>query len=199
MSDNLQHLKNNNGILLIDKYDEVKEYLECEIFKEGCGFQEPYGDDSVILSQRLTKELALKGAKALKDLGYQVNICCEAGVSNNDELKYILVYAGDENELKEATEYTLENGRFFLVGNLQHSGIDNNQILRFYDKDDELKMIHFTTSSQFHNAEIIAREILSNNESFAYATADFKGDIAAIARIDDDEIKMRINKQLRRM
>lgn len=191
-------IKNNNGVLLIDKDYLVKEYLEWEIFKEGCGFQEPYSDDSVILSQRLTKELALKGTKALKDLGYQVNICCEANVGNN-ESKYILVFAGDENELKEATEYTLENGRFVLVENLQHSGIDYNQILRLYNKDNELKMIYFTTSSQFDNAEMIARKILSNNPSLAYATADLKGDIAAITRIDDNETKARVNKTIRRI
>lgn len=186
----MNNIKNNNGISLIDKENEIKDYLETAIFKEGCGAQEPYGDESIIMYQRLTKELALKGQKALVDLGYYVNIVCESSALDSDKSKYCLIYASNANEMKEATEHTLENGRFFVALKLENSGFDHNQTLKFYDKDNKLKCVYYTSSGQFHNAEQIGLEILNENPNLSYAIAVLKDDAATITRIGEENKKI---------
>ena len=306
-------IKNNNGISLIDKESEIRDYLECEIFKEGCGAQEPYGDESIILYQRLNDELAIKGANALLKLGYKVNILCESTALDSDKFKYCLVYASNEVELKEASDYMSENDKFFKVEiptlrtqienniykilnhlnihhdkdmsdigiedttiyegltkewaitaekiindlieieqlksanleffnykvnvfckptelysdeaqyciaygdntdemkkvndymsengyttiyNVENSKFDYNQIIKFYDKDDKLKFLYCINSGQFHNAEFEAREILNQNLNLSYATAELKGDVAAITRIGEEDKRTEINRMI---
>lgn len=193
----MNNIKNNNGISLIDKEYEVKNYLEAAIFEEGCGAQEPYGDESIIIYQRLTKELALKGQKALVDLGYYVNIVCESSALDSDKSKYCLIYASNANEMKEATEYMLENGKFFVALKLENNEFDYNYILKFYNKDNELKCVFYTSSGQFHNAEQIGREILNETPSFSYATAKVNGKVcSAITRIGEEDKRAEINAKI---
>ncbi len=65
----------------------------------------------------------------------------------------------------------------------------NNQIIAFYDKDNNKKFICYTDSGQFHNAEKIGREIMAKDKSIAYAKTYYKGDETAISKINEKSLK----------
>ena len=52
----------------------------------------------------------------------------------------------------------------------------NNQIIAFYDKDNNKKFICYTDSGQFHNAEKIGREIMAKDKSIASKTKSKSND-----------------------
>ena len=157
------------------------------------------GIDGVKMYKNLTKEIALKVEEECMneflDSEDKVAIFCDTKALDNDATKYCAVIACNGTQMEKTTEYMLKND-FCQVYNLDGSKFDYNQVLKFYDKNDKLKCLYYTDSGQFHNAESKAYMILNANPNLSYATADLKGDVAAITRIGEDDKKAEINKKI---
>lgn len=194
---NYEKLKNNNGISLADKNEELKSYLRYGItggIITNNTFQQPYNDESIILDEPILESpFGVDIEKALKELGYEVNIVKE----RDGSFFCNIVYASDKENLKKATDSFIGDDfeKYIILNNLKDRVDKTKQKINFLNENHELIRKYYTDSSQFDNAERIAREIALEDKNIAFVTTELYGDVA---RIDISEIRNTKAKSKRR-
>lgn len=186
-------IKNNNGIALEDKNEELKCYLRGitgGIITNNT-FQQLYSNESIIIDEPILESpFGIDIEEALKELGYEVNI-----VKKRDGSFYCnIIYASNREELKKATDYFIDNDfeKYIILNNLKNRVDITKQKIDFLNENYKLIRRYYTDSNQFHNAESIAREIALEDENIAFVTTKLYSDVA---KIDISEIKD-IRKQM---
>lgn len=188
-------IKNNNGISLEDK----NEKLKCYLLRITGGiitnsfFQQLYNNESIILDEPiLISPFGIEIEEALKELGYEVNIVEE----REGSFFCSIIYASNREDLKKATDYFIGNDfeKYVILNNLKDKVDITKQKIDFLNENYKLIRRYFTDSSQFDNAERIAREIALEDENIAFAITELRGDVA---EIDISEIRNTKTKRQR--
>lgn len=103
-----------------------------------------------------------------------------------------LTYALDSNRENLAKALIERGAKEFEPNKIKNA---NNQIIAFYDKDNNKKFIRYTDSGQFHNAEQIGREIMAKDKSIVYAKTYYKGNETAISKINEKSLQKSKDKK----
>lgn len=190
-------IKNNNGIALEDKNEELKCYLRGItggiITNPFNTFQQLYSNESIIIDEPILESpFGIDTEEALKELGYEVNI-----VKDREGSFYChIIYASNKKELKKATDYFIGNDfeKYIILNNLKYRIDITKQKIDFLNENYKLIRRYYTDSGQLDNAERIAREIALEDENIAFAITKLRGDAA---EIDISEIRNTKTKRQR--
>ena len=193
----VKRAKKNDGILVVndDEFNQLKSFLP-HIFEIGamqhcCSLTAEWLPTNCIEDLFYAEnkgKLTYYGDDTYKD-EYARFLLQQMCVDNGIKLELDVKFDSIKNDTDVLGDFT---GLRAQINWRDELDMSKNQLLKFFDKNDELKRVYFTSSGQFDNAEKIAISIMSEDNTLNYATSTLSGDAARIEagkiqRIDSDE------------